>query len=387
MAIFDKPFSFDSLVRDISSRYHLGPKGRSLVEEALDVIAEPPDGTGGFLDRFRAAGLGAEVTSWLAGGAAAPISGQQVEEALGAEAISEIADRAGITERFAKTVLGYAIPKIIGWLARSGLLDVAIATASSRADETPRDEEEQFPPGELEEVGAVPWYRKWFVTDARPTFSPVVIPIAYLLIGVGLTGYFASTGRAHHAATRSAPVMAKNAPNVIPPASSVPVHDAAIQSSSGTGKNAPVAVLHVASIPARLALSNKDGLIVYSGAVEDDATRTAITDSLKTVFGADKISGELAIDKHAGPAGWTPSLKTALGNFKTPGSRALFEGNDVSVGGTIPDAERDRIISSLISTLGPKFVFATIPGTGETRWLRLAIYAACRPSQAPPRRG
>jgi uncharacterized protein YidB (DUF937 family) len=50
--------------------------------------------------------LGAEVTSWLAGGAAAPISGQQVEEALGAEAITEIADRAGITERFAKTVFG-----------------------------------------------------------------------------------------------------------------------------------------------------------------------------------------------------------------------------------------------------------------------------------------
>jgi YidB-like protein len=95
MAIFDKPFYFESLVRDISSRYHLGPKGRSLVEEALDLIAEQPDGTGGFLDRFRAAGLGAEVTSWLAGGAAAPISGQQVEEALGAEAISEIADRAG----------------------------------------------------------------------------------------------------------------------------------------------------------------------------------------------------------------------------------------------------------------------------------------------------
>jgi OOP family OmpA-OmpF porin len=110
-----------------------------------------------------------------------------------------------------------------------------------------------------------------------------------------------------------------------------------------------------------LALSNKNGLIVYSGTVEDDATRTAITDSLKTVFGADNISGELAVDKQAGPEGWTNDLKTALGNFKTPGSQALFDGNAVSVGGTIPDADRDRIIGSLKSTLGPNSPAVHLP--------------------------
>jgi hypothetical protein len=68
------------------------------------------------------------------------------------------------------------------------------------------------------------------------------------------------------------------------------------------------------SIPASLALSNVNGLIVYSGTVGDDATRTAIIDSLKTVFGADKITGDLAVDQHAGQAGWTKNLKTALEN-------------------------------------------------------------------------
>jgi hypothetical protein len=131
-------------------------------------------------------------------------------------------------------------------------------------------------------------------------------------------------------------------------------------------KNASIVIPPAPSVPARLALSNKNGLIVYSGAVKDDATRTAITDSLKTVFGANNISGELAVDKQAGPAGWTNDLKTALGNFKTPGSQALFDGNAVSVGGT-PDADRDRIIGSLKSTLGPQFIFATIAGTGATK--------------------
>ena len=110
-----------------------------------------------------------------------------------------------------------------------------------------------------------------------------------------------------------------------------------------------------------------NGLIVYSGTVGNDATRAAITNSLKTVFGADKITGDLAVDQHTGQAGWTKDLKTALDNFKTPGSQALFEGNAVSVGGTIPDADRDRIVSSVKSVLGPQFAVATLAGSGATK--------------------
>jgi outer membrane protein OmpA-like peptidoglycan-associated protein len=42
---------------------------------------------------------------------------------------------------------------------------------------------------------------------------------------------------------------------------------------------------------------------------------------------------------------------------------ALFEGNAASVGGAIPEADRDRIMSSLKSVLGPQFGFATIAGS------------------------
>ncbi len=121
------------------------------------------------------------------------------------------------------------------------------------------------------------------------------------------------------------------------------------------------------STPARLALSNEDGLIVYSGTVGDDATRTAITDSLKAVFGADKITGELAVNEHAGQAAWTKDLEATLDKFKTPGSQALFEGNAVSVGGTIPDAERDGIISSVKSVLGPRFAVAALASSTTTK--------------------
>ena len=84
------------------------------------------------------------------------------------------------------------------------------------------------------------------------------------------------------------------------------------------------------------------------------------------MFGAHKITGDLAVDLHAGAAGWTKDLKATLDNFKTPGSQALFEGNEVSVGGTIAEADRDGIISSLKSAFGPRFVFGTITDSGAT---------------------
>jgi outer membrane protein OmpA-like peptidoglycan-associated protein/uncharacterized protein YidB (DUF937 family) len=333
------------LIQEIGARYHLGPKGRSLVEETLDLIARQPGGISGFLDRFKAAGFAAEVASWVGGTDAVPLSGQEVEETLGSGAISEIAEKADVSQRFARTILGYAIPKIIGQLAQCGFVDLAIPL-SSHAGEITLPGAEQVPPSSM---GG----------GAAPGLGRLLIPGACLLLTLGVLGYAISSGkRGARVAVQSAPVMAQNAPVATPPAPSSPAR---------SPLSKPVASPPAPSIPASLALSNVNGLIVYSGTVGDDATRAAITDSLKTVFGADKITGDLAVDQHAGQAGWTKDLKTALDNFKTPGSQAVFEGNAVSVGGTIPDADRDGIISSVKSVLGPQFAVATLAGSGATK--------------------
>jgi OOP family OmpA-OmpF porin len=326
MATFDKLITFDNLIQEISTRYHLGSKGRSLIQETVDLIVREPGGISGFLGRFKAAGFGAEVASWLGGTDAVPLSGQEVEETLGSGVISEIADKAGISQRFARTILGYAIPKIIGQLAQGGFVDLAIP--SPHADEITLPGAAQILSSSMGGGGA-------------PGLGRLLIPGVCLLLTLGFFGYAISSGsRGIRVAVQSAPVMAQNAPVAIPP---------------------------VPSVPARLALSNENGLVVYSGTVGDDATRTAIIDSLKTVFGADKITGDLAVGQHAGQAGWTKDLKAVLDNFKTPGSQAVFEGNAVSVGGTIPDADRDRIISSVKSVLGPQFAVATLAGSGATK--------------------
>jgi OmpA-OmpF porin, OOP family len=330
--------TFDKLIQEIGSRYCLGPKACPLVQETLGLISGQPGGTGGFVNKFKAAGFAVEVASWLGGPDLVPLSGQEVEQALGSDVVSGIANKVGVSQSFARTILGYAIPKIIVLLAEGGpvppairasasrFLDSAIPLSSSPVEEITQHGAEQTRPSRMEHGGAA------------AELNQLLIPGACLLITLGLlVGYFIGAG--DRGAIQPAPIVAQNA---------------------------PVASPHAPSIPARFALSNENGLIVYSGTVGDDATRTSITDSLKTVFGANKITGDLAVDQHAGPADWTKDLKAELNNFKTPGSQALFEGDAVTVGGTIPDADRDRIISSLKSALGPQYAFATIAGNGAT---------------------
>jgi OOP family OmpA-OmpF porin len=161
-----------------------------------------------------------------------------------------------------------------------------------------------------------------------------------LLAGLGILGlfwYLLSGTRPEPVVTAPAPVVTAPAPVVtVPPAAPIP------------------------SMRARLALSEDNGTITYSGAVHDASTRASIIDSLKAVFGADKIKGDIAVDANAGPAPWLVDLRTALEHLKTPGVQAVFDGNSLRVGGLIGETDRDRIIGSLRSALGPGLAFGSL---------------------------
>src|SRR6202030_834563 len=106
-----------------------------LVQETVGLISGQPGGFSGFLDRVKAAGFAAEVASWSSETEVVPLSGQEVEETLGSDVIKEIANKADISQSFARTIMGYAIPKIIGLLAQGEAVPSAIpASASSFPD-------------------------------------------------------------------------------------------------------------------------------------------------------------------------------------------------------------------------------------------------------------
>jgi uncharacterized protein YidB (DUF937 family) len=160
--------TFDELIQEIESRYSLGPKASPLVQETVGLISGQPGGMGGFLDRFKAAGFAAEVASWSGETEVVPLSGQEVEATLGSDVISEIANNVGISQSFARTIMGYAIPKIIVLLAQgeavpsaipaseSSVLDSAIPLSSSAVEEITQPGPEQIRPSITEHFAAAP---------------------------------------------------------------------------------------------------------------------------------------------------------------------------------------------------------------------------------------
>jgi uncharacterized protein YidB (DUF937 family) len=160
--------TFDELIQDIDSRYRLGAKAGLLVQQTLGLISGQPDGIGGFLNRFQAAGFTVEVASWLEGPDPVPLLGEEVEQTLGSDAISEIANKVGISQGFAKTILGYTLPQIIVLLTQGGsvpeaipvwaksFLDTAIPLSASPVKETAQHGAEQIRPDGTEYSGVSP---------------------------------------------------------------------------------------------------------------------------------------------------------------------------------------------------------------------------------------
>src|SRR5215469_6781521 len=82
---------FDSLIDDVGDKFHLGTKSEPFLRQILQLITGGPGGMGGFLGQLNSAGLGSTVSSWLGSASGTPLTSQQVESALGQNAIDGIA--------------------------------------------------------------------------------------------------------------------------------------------------------------------------------------------------------------------------------------------------------------------------------------------------------
>lgn len=316
----------DELTEEIAVRFDLGPKARALVEELSALIAAEPEGTGGFLDKFRDAGLEAKVASWLEGRSPIALSVREVKMALGDEVVEDIAENAGVSEDFASGVLGYAIPKIIGPLMSGGAIPEAIAPAMLRspgsahtfspphAEDFAQGGERQIPPRGMKGGGQAAGLR-------------LVVPGAALLITLGLLGYAISFGTAGDRAT--------------------------IQSASSEAQNTPVASRRT---PSMLSYLGNESVAV-SGTLANDADSAATAGSHKSALGADDINGNFAVT-----AGWIKNLSAAFDGYESQGSQALLAGYAFNVGRTIPHANRAWMIESLQSDRLPQIVVAVLTG-------------------------
>jgi OmpA-OmpF porin, OOP family len=321
---------FDGLISDIAGRFGLGASAGPLVREVLDMVTNSPGGIGGFLDKLKSAGLGSEIASWLGNTDAAALSAQQLNRAVGASALGEIASRLRLGTSAVSTAVGYVLPKLIGALTPGGTIPAYVSSGVQSPPIAPQITEPYA-------QRAAPATR--FVEQVAPRHIEVIHDEPHMTRLWPLLGALAVLGLGSYIfSARNPPPLAPavvQAP-VVPPAPPAP------------------------ALPPGLALSNDDGVIHYSGSVHDDETRTSIINSMKAVFGADKIQGDIGIDLNRGAAPWLVNFRTALENLKVPGVQAVFDGNSVNLGGIIGDADRDRISNSLKSVLGGGLVFGTL---------------------------
>jgi outer membrane protein OmpA-like peptidoglycan-associated protein/uncharacterized protein YidB (DUF937 family) len=317
---------FDGLIKDIASQFGLGARAGPLIQELVRMVTSSPGGIGGFLDKLRSAGLGSEITSWLGHTDVPALTSQQLNRAVDSDALSAIASRLGLNASAVSGAAAYALPKLIGALTPGGVIPAHLASELVPPSIAPRLTQPFSERATIEQVAP----RHIEVIHDRPHMMNWLWPLLGALAVLGLGSYLFSNA---------------NRTSVAPPVVQAPV-----------ALPAPAAP----ALPPRLTLSNDEGVIHYSGKVHDDGTRTSIINSLKAVYGTDKIQGDIGIDLNRGAAPWLVNFRAALENLKVPGVEASFDGNSVNLGGIVSDADRDRISNSLKTVLGSGLVLGTL---------------------------
>jgi uncharacterized protein YidB (DUF937 family) len=94
----------------------------AMLESVVDLIGQH-GGLGGLLDKLKASGLGDAVSSWVGTGDNQPVPANQLESAVGANTISQITAKLGITKEQASSLLARYLPMVIDRLTPHGKLE------------------------------------------------------------------------------------------------------------------------------------------------------------------------------------------------------------------------------------------------------------------------
>lgn len=97
--------------------------GQSAVSHVLtDLIQNHGSGNGlaGLVQQLAASGLGPQVQSWIGTGANLPVSGDQIQAALGSEKIQQLAQQVGLDPAQLSGALAHLLPHAVDQLTPGG---------------------------------------------------------------------------------------------------------------------------------------------------------------------------------------------------------------------------------------------------------------------------
>ena len=126
---------FHVLIREAGARFGLGDKAEPVTQMLLAYMTQKDTGgLAGFLEKFKAAGLGPIIQSWLGGGPSAqPITNSQIETVLGASGglLSTITAALGLSRDNVTSAIGYLLPAIVGKLTPGGSIPSSLPAEAS----------------------------------------------------------------------------------------------------------------------------------------------------------------------------------------------------------------------------------------------------------------
>lgn len=121
---------FDVLIREMAVRFGLGDKGLPLMQMLLAYMTQKETGgLPGFLEKFKTAGLGPIIQSWLGGGPSAqPVSNSQLETVLGGSGglLSQLTAQLDAPRDNITSAVGYVLPPLVGKLTPGGSMPSAL---------------------------------------------------------------------------------------------------------------------------------------------------------------------------------------------------------------------------------------------------------------------
>ena len=317
---------FESIVNAAREKFQLGDKAGTLLAALLGLIAE--NGFGGFLERFNSTGLGDTVSSWINVGDNSPLSGAQVNSALGATTVNELAAKAGLDSSATSSALGYMIPQVVDTLTpdgtipeEAGLLSriggylrefggAAGATVGGAANRV----------GAADNIGdrtkaAVNRVDDAIDHDSGNSVLKWLLPLL-LLLGLIILGFWFCNRT---------------------PTTTVTNVNANVNRSVNTTTNA-----NVSAVDSSFSIKADNGKYTVSGVVSDEATKKKIVDTLTAEYGAGNVNfDDLRVDATAKPfaAGWWDNFAKILPNLKDWKTGTLaFAGNAITEAVGLPAA-------------------------------------------------
>jgi uncharacterized protein YidB (DUF937 family) len=100
-----------------------GKSPDTLINAVMGVLgSQETGGLAGIVKQFAGAGLGEVVNSWVSTGANLPVTPAQIKQGLGSNAISQIAQQAGISHDDVAAQLSKLLPQVVDKLTPNGAI-------------------------------------------------------------------------------------------------------------------------------------------------------------------------------------------------------------------------------------------------------------------------